>query len=314
MKRPAASDVLPPHVGSTPLGRHVRRYLHHLQLERGVSVNTYDSYLSDLTKYLSALNEQNVRRVGDVTEQRVAAFLVRLHRDGLSARSISRALSAVRGFHRFLLSEGIGTDDPTQNVEPPKRTRSLPGVLTVAEVERILEQPDLRRPLGIRDRAILETLYATGMRVSELLDLQQSNLMLEEQLILVYGKGSKERLVPVGSSARAWIRRYLDEVRGELAQSGRSRDIVFLNARGRRLSRTAVWKMVAKYARAAGVRKQVHPHTLRHSFATHLLEGGADLRAVQEMLGHADISTTEIYTHIDREYLKEVHRTFHPRG
>jgi integrase/recombinase XerD len=190
----------------------------------------------------------------------------------------------------------------------------LPGVLSIAEIDAILKQPDIRKPLGLRDRAILEVLYATGVRVSELTSLKQSNLMFESDLILVFGKGSKERLVPIGSSAIDWVTRYQREVRIHLAKTGRSQDVLFLNFRGGKLSRAAIRDMVVKYAHAAGIKKEIHPHTFRHSFATHLLEGGADLRAVQEMLGHADIATTQIYTHIDREYLKEVHRTFHPRA
>jgi integrase/recombinase XerD len=187
-------------------------------------------------------------------------------------------------------------------------------VLSIHEVDEILKQPDTADRLGLRDRAILETLYATGIRVSELVNLKQSNLMIDDGLILVYGKGSKERLVPIGSSARRWIEEYQKRSRVHLAKAGRSQDFLFLNVRGTKLTRDMIRKLVEKYSRRAGLRKSVHPHTFRHSFATHLLEGGADLRSVQEMLGHADISTTQIYTHIDREYLKEVHRTFHPRG
>lgn len=223
-------------------------------------------------------------------------------------------LSAVRGFHRFLIGEDESEDDPTENIDSLKRTKSLPEVLTIPEIDRILEQPLVSKPLGIRDRAALETLYATGLRVSELVDLKQSSLLLEEELLLVFGKGSKERLVPIGKSARHWIVEYQRNARSLYAKKGKSLDTLFLNARGTKMTRQAIWNIIRTYALAAGIKKVVHPHTFRHSFATHLLEGGADLRAVQEMLGHADISTTQIYTHIDREYLKEVHRTFHPRG
>jgi integrase/recombinase XerD len=244
----------------------------------------------------------------------VSQFIRLLHEQHLAPRSIARTMSAVKGFHRFLSGEDIVSNDPTQNIESLKRTKSLPEVLSVSEIDQILERPDCARPLGIRDRAILETLYATGMRVSELVQLKQSNLMFDEELILVFGKGSKERLVPVGTSARHWISQYQKKGRAVYSRKGKSFDILFLNARGTRMTRQAIWDIIRRYARAAGIKKEVHPHTFRHSFATHLLEGGADLRAVQEMLGHADISTTQIYTHIDREYLKEVHRTFHPRG
>jgi integrase/recombinase XerD len=220
----------------------------------------------------------------------------------------------VRGFHRFLAGEEDAVDDPTQNMESLKRGKSLPAVLSVDEVDQLLRQPDTTKPLGIRDRAILETLYATGMRVSELVNLNQANLMFDDELVLVFGKGSKERLVPIGTSARTWISHYQKTSRPVYARRGKSVDALFLNARGTKMTRQAIWNIIRTCARNAGVKKEVHPHTLRHSFATHLLEGGADLRSVQEMLGHADISTTQIYTHIDREYLKDVHRTFHPRG
>jgi integrase/recombinase XerD len=302
------------HLSRSRLGRYVRRYLDYLQLEKGIAPNTWASYLLDCSRYERFLRDKHRLQPDEIVEQDVRKFLGQLADLGLSPRSIGRNLSAIRGFHRFLVGEGIAKGDPTESVKAPRRSRTLPEVLSVAELEAMLAQPDVSKPLGVRDRAILETLYATGMRVSELLDLRQSGLLWDEGLVRVFGKGSKERLVPVGSAARAWIERYQREVRPLLAKAGRSQDVLFLNARGRRLSRTAIWKLTERCARAAGLSKTVHPHTFRHSFATHLLEGGADLRSVQEMLGHADISTTEIYTHIDREYLKEVHRTFHPRG
>ena len=305
----------PPESPKTKIDRQLKQYCDFLLLEKGIATNSYTSYLFDLKKYSDFLLRNRKDDGAAVRENSISKFLQELHRYGLSPRSQARAFSAVRGFHRYLLGEGIADDDPTQNVDPPKRTKSLPGVLSISQVEKMMKQPEVSKPLGIRDRAILETLYATGMRVSELLGLKQSNLLFDEDLVLVYGKGSKERLVPIGQSAVRWIRTYQEKVRGELAKRGKSRDVLFLNARGGSLSRTAIWGMVTKYAAAARISgHEVHPHTFRHSFATHLLEGGADLRAVQEMLGHADISTTQLYTHIDREYLKEVHKTFHPRG
>lgn len=298
----------------TPLGRQLAAYLNFLRLEKNVSENTFKSYSSDLERYCAFLDEQHLSSAAKVTEDHVSKFVRSLNKAGLSPRSIARTFSAVRGFHRFLVSEEWAEDDPTQNLEPPKRSKALPEVLSIAEVDSVLQQPDVGKPLGIRDRAILEVLYATGVRVTELVNLKQSNLLFDEELILVFGKGAKERLVPIGKSAREWATRYQRETRIHLMKSHRSQDFLFLNARGGKLSRTAIWEMVAKYARAAGIRRDIHPHTFRHSFATHLLEGGADLRVVQEMLGHSDISTTQIYTHIDREYLKEVHRTFHPRA
>lgn len=304
----------PPGSPRTKLDRQIRQYCDYLLLEKGVATNSYAAYLFDLKKYYDFLVSGHKLDAAGVREDSVSKFLQELHRYGLSPRSQARAFSAIRGFHRYLVGEGEAGDDPTQNVDPPKRTKGLPGVLSISQIDKILKQPKVSSPLGRRDRAILETLYATGMRVSELLELKQVNLLLDEDLVLVYGKGSKERLVPIGKSAVRWIRRYQEKSRGGLAKKGRSQDILFLNARGGRLSRTAIWNMVTRYAASAGIKDEVHPHTFRHSFATHLLEGGADLRAVQEMLGHADISTTQLYTHIDREYLKEVHKTFHPRG
>ena len=296
------------------LEKQLGRYFDFLRLEKNLSPRSLSSYGFDLQKYFEFLKGKSVQNAVDSTDELLSKFIQTLHERKLSSLSIARHISAVRGFHRFLVGEEDAVHDPTQNIETPKRKRALPEVLSVQEIDEILKQPDVHKPLGIRDRAILETLYATGVRVSELIGLKQSNLLFDQSLVLVYGKGSKERLVPIGRSARNWVERYRKEVRVNSAGGGKSADYVFLNARGRRITRAAIWDLVTKYARAAGLKKEVHPHTFRHSFATHLLEGGADLRAVQEMLGHADISTTQIYTHIDREYLKEVHRTFHPRG
>ncbi len=296
------------------LDRQFSSYFDYLRLEKQVAENTLVSYEFDLTRYREYLRGVSITSAAGVSEDHVSRFVASLHDQALSPRSIARTLSAVRGFHRFLVGEDQTRDDPTENIGSQKRTRSLPEVLTISEVDKILTQPDTKIPLGVRDRALLETLYATGVRVSELIHIKQSNLMFESELILVFGKGSRERLVPIGRSARQWVGRYQKESRPLYAKRGKALDYLFLNARGTRMTRQAVWDIIRKYARAAGIAKEVHPHTFRHSFATHMLEGGADLRAVQEMLGHADISTTQIYTHIDREYLKEVHRTFHPRG
>ena len=299
---------------ATDLDRQIRSYLEFLRLEKNLSSNTLTSYKFDFTKYRTFLISANIQSASGVSEDDISRFLGVLHRNNLSPRSVARTLSSVRGFHRYLLGEGVVKDDPTQIIDSPKQEKFLPDVLTIFEVDEILKQPNTSDRLGIRDRAILETLYATGIRVSELVNLKQSNLVIEDGLILVYGKGAKERLVPIGRSARQWIEEYQKQSRVHLAQPGKSQDVLFLNVRGTKLTRDMIRKLVGKYSVAAGIGKDVHPHTFRHSFATHLLEGGADLRAVQEMLGHADISTTQIYTHIDREYLKQVHRTFHPRG
>lgn len=297
-----------------PLSQHIHDYSRFLLLEKAIAQNTYEAYLFDLRKYYEFLQSNECSDITKIKEEDVSKFIRFLSDWGLSPKSIHRTISAVRGFHKYLMSEDITKDDPTQYIEPPKRSRTLPEVLSIPEIDRILDQPDCKNKLGTRDRAILETMYATGVRVSELLNLKQNNIITEDRLVLVYGKGSKERLVPIGRSALKWIKTYESDVRKDLSKKGDSKGTLFLNARGRGLSRMAIWKMVSKYSKSAGIKKRIHPHMFRHSFATHLLEGGADLRAVQEMLGHASITTTQIYTHIDREYLKEVHRTYHPRG
>jgi len=297
-------------------------YLHFLALERNASRNTIAAYRLDIGRYLRFLEEKGVTAPAGITEAHAAEFLSTLRAARLSPRSITRCISSLNGFHKYLVGEGITQANPMEGIDAPKLARSLPGVLSTAEVEAILNQFDgeieraaeRKKRLLLRDRAILEVLYATGMRVSELIILKQRDLLEAEETVRVFGKGSKERLVPIGKSALRWIARYREGCRRELEKKGETQDALFLNARGRPMTRMAIWKIVQAYTRKAGIGKEVHPHTFRHSFATHLLEGGADLRAVQEMLGHSDISTTQIYTHIDREYLKEVHRTFHPRG
>ncbi len=294
------------------------QYLQFLSLEKNAAPNTLASYRLDIARYLAFLQSRQVTDPKGISSDLVARFLGDLRERKLSPRSVNRSFSAVKGFHKFLLIEGLVRVNPTDAVTPPRLGRSLPGVLTPEEVATILQQPRVsehdRRSLWLRDRAILETLYATGMRVSELITVRQADLAAEQEIVRVFGKGSKERLVPIGKSALRWIERYRTECRSRLLKRGVAQDVLFLNARGTPMTRMAVWKIVQNYARQSGIGKDVHPHTFRHSFATHLLEGGADLRAVQEMLGHSDISTTQVYTHIDREYLKEVHRTFHPRG
>jgi integrase/recombinase XerD len=305
------------------MNRHVEGYLHYLSLEKNAAPNTILSYRRDLSKYRRFLEEQGTADPDTVTADLTSRFVVQLQHDGLGARSVMRCVSALKGFHRFLVSDGISRQDPTETLDVPRRTRTLPAVLTQDEVNAILSQKGLNRPevdpddarnLWVRDRAILEVLYATGMRVSELIKLHQSDVSAEGGVVRVLGKGSKERLVPIGPSALSWIERYKRECRVRLHRRTTSDDVLFLNRTGDALTRMGIWKIVQSHANEAGITKDVHPHTFRHSFATHLLEGGADLRAVQEMLGHADIATTQVYTHIDRAYLKEVHRTFHPRG
>ncbi len=282
-------------------------------LEKGLSNNTRLAYRNDINRYLEFLEEQGVRKIGRITPQHIRSLIILLSNLGMASSSMARNITAIRMFHRFLMNENILSCDPTDDLEVPKIGRKLPTFLEIPEVDLLLSQPDVQLPKGIRDRAILETLYATGVRVSELTGITRSSIIEEEGFIRVFGKGSKERLVPIGSIALEWIRKYQDSVRPDLLKEIRRNDILFLSMHGRPLTRAAVWQILKFYVAQAGIEKRVSPHTLRHSFATHLLEGGADLRSVQEMLGHADISTTQIYTHLDREYLKEVIQTFHPR-
>ncbi len=288
-------------------------FLTHLLIERGLSQNSYEAYRRDLTAYRGDLEDRGVSAFSDATRQDVQAFVSSLRLRGLAPSSIARHLSAVRIFYRFLISEGRATADPTEHVRAPRQPRRLPVVLSQREIETLLEQPDHTTSLGLRDRAILEFMYATGLRTSELLDFLRPNLLYDSGLARVFGKGGKERLVPVGRQAIHVIRNYLHKVRPVLA-SPDAGEFLFLNARGRRLSRMGLWKILDTYVELAGLEKKVSPHTMRHSFATHLLEGGADLRAVQEMLGHVNIATTQIYTHVDREYLKTMYARYHPRG
>ncbi len=295
------------------LDRLRERYLSHLAVERGLSRNSLEAYDRDLRRYLGRLGACGVSAAGQVARAHISGFLVELAGYGLSPVTLARTISAIRGFHRFLSGEGLAPSDPSADLESPKPPQRLPEVLDYPSIERLLSQPDPSSPLGLRDRAMLELMYACGLRVSELLALSLKDLFFGEGFLRCLGKGSKERLIPVGGSAVEWVCRYAGEARPALAGKQET-ETLFLNCRGRPLSRMGFWKILKSYAAKAGIRKRVHPHILRHSFATHLLEGGADLRSVQEMLGHADISTTQIYTHVDREYLKEVHRQFHPRG
>jgi len=292
---------------------HLQQFREHLELERGLSPRTLDAYGRDLEKLERFLAGRGVRRPGEATAKDLREFVYALKDEGLQPTSIRRALSAVRTYYAFLLAEGLAVADPSERLEMPRTWRRLPGVLSREEVVRLLEAPDPTDRLYWRDRAMLEFAYASGVRVSELIGLKVRDVDFDEGFATVFGKGSKERVVPVGRGALRAMLIYLRDVRPRL-ERGSGEGIVFLNDRGRPLTRMGVWKILRKHVERAGIRKRVTPHTLRHSFATHLLEGGADLAAVQEMLGHADISTTQIYTHVDREYLRDVHRRFHPRA
>jgi integrase/recombinase XerD len=284
-----------------------------LALESGHSANTVEAYLRDLRRLGEFATSRGVRDPGRLTRGLLREFVFLLKDLGLSASSIRRSVSAIRTYYGFLLGEGRVRDDPSDRLESPRRGRVLPDTLSVTEVEALLGSPKVEQPLAWRDRALLELAYGAGLRVSELCSLGLTDLLLTENLIRVFGKGSKERLVPIGRSVIGAVSVYLHTMRPELDR-GKSKGRVLLNARGEPLSRVGAWGVVKRSAERAGISKRVTPHTLRHSFATHLLEGGADLRAVQEMLGHADLSTTQIYTHVDREYLRSVHKQFHPRG
>lgn len=284
-----------------------------LTLERGASPNTVAAYRRDLRHLVDYLEGRGVATPGLATSPQLRDFVFQLKDLGLAPTSIRRHISATRTYYRFLVAEGLVLRDPTERLTSPKKWRTVPSVLSVAEVERILAAPQPDDPLAWRDRALVEFAYATGARVSELVHVAVKDVLFDEGLVRLFGKGSKERLVPIGRRALGAVALYSREIRPGL-EKGRGRGILFLNARGAPLSRVGAWGIIKKLARAAGVTKRVTPHTFRHTFATHLLEGGADLRAVQEMLGHADLSTTQLYTRVDREYLRSVHRQFHPRA
>ena len=288
-------------------------FIDYLTFERGLADHTVKAYLGDVDRLVAFLQDREIQDPSRVTHVELREFVFHMKDRGLAATSIRRALSSLRAYFTFLLEEGVVETDPTERLEAPRTLRRLPTVLERDEVVALLESPSEDDALYWRDRAILEFLYATGTRVSELLGLRLSDVDLEGGLVRVKGKGSRERVVPFGKTAARAVERYLREVRPGLDR-GETGGGVFLNRRGRPLSRMAIWNLVHGAAERAGVKKRVSPHTLRHTFATHLLEGGADLAAVQELLGHADISTTQIYTHLDREYLQDVHRRFHPRA
>jgi len=291
-------------------------FINYLTVEKGLSKNTLIAYRTDITHFIEWLDARGRTNIDRVRKQDVTDHLLYLKDKGISSNSISRALVAIKMFYRFLVSERLAKTDVAGVLEAPKLMRPLPNVLLVDEVDRLLAAPDARHWMGIRDRAALELMYATGMRVSEMVELRVDGLNLDLGFIKCRGKGDKERIVPIGRAARESIRKYAERVRPELlAKSRAGADVhVFLSRFGKKISRQSFWKFIKKYTRAARIRKEVTPHTLRHSFATHLLERGADLRIVQEMLGHSDISTTQLYTHINKERLKQIHKQFHPRA
>jgi integrase/recombinase XerD len=302
------------------LARAVRTYLDHLSVERGLAANTLTSYRRDLRRYQEFLDEAGIDALDRVTEATVSAFLVRLREGGadhppLSATSAARTVVAVRGFHRFAVADGLATLDPSAAVKPPAAAKRLPKALPLSDVEAILEAAgSAGTALSMRDRALLEVLYGTGARISEAVGLDVDDLDLVDGTVLLHGKGGKQRLVPVGSFAREAVSTYLVRGRPELVGTGRGGPALLLNARGGRLSRQSAWAVLARAAESAGVTRHVSPHTLRHSFATHLLDGGADVRVVQELLGHASVTTTQVYTLVTVENLREVFAVAHPRA
>jgi integrase/recombinase XerD len=298
---------------AVPPAFRLEQFRDYLALEAGSSRHTVESYLRDVRRLATHAAGLGIDQPDRLTPTQLREFVYALKDVGLSPATIHRQISAIRGYFRFLVGEGHAARNPSERLESPKRWRTLPTVLTAPEIDRLLAAPTPDTPLGIRDRALLEFAYATGARVSEVVGVQLQDILYEEGLARLFGKGSKQRLVPVGRRALGAVALYAREIRPGLDR-GKSRGILFLNARGAPLSRVGAWGAIRQAAKRAGIAKRVSPHTLRHTFATHLLEGGADLRAVQEMLGHADLATTQLYTHVDRDYLRSVHRQFHPRA
>ncbi|WEV71575.1 site-specific tyrosine recombinase XerD [Lactobacillus sp. ESL0785] len=295
------------------LQEQVEDYLRYSQIERGLSDNTITAYRQDLMEFVNFLHEENLT-TWPTKALDIDAFLAQQHDLNKATSSISRMISSLRKFYQWLARQNIQKLNPMLEIDPPKKEHRLPVALTITEVDQLLAQPDIHQKLGLRDRALLETLYATGIRVSELINLKFDNLHEDLKLLKVLGKGSKERLIPISAVAISWIQRYQTKVREPLLlKAGKASDYIFLNNRGGSLTRQAVWQIIKRYCRMAGIAKDVTPHTLRHTFATHLLENGADLRVVQEILGHSDISTTQIYTNLSQKHILQVYAKTHPR-
>ncbi|MDR0927972.1 MAG: site-specific tyrosine recombinase XerD [Ignavibacteria bacterium] len=290
-----------------------RDFLRYAKLERGLSQNTIDSYTHDLNIYSKFAMDYGCSCIGEITYEHITDFLIQLTELSLSEATRNRYLAAVRGIHSYLFADNKISSDVTELIELPRINRKIPDVMSVETIDSIINSIDISTPAGIRDRAIIEVLYACGLRVSELINLTAASILYEEDIIRVTGKGNKERIIPIGQEALLWLDKYILGVR-PLFYSSKTSTEIFLNQRGGKLSRMAIWNIINKYSKMVDVPFQVHPHSFRHSFATHLLEGGADLRVIQELLGHSCINTTQIYTHIDMSYLKEVHRSFHPRA
>ena len=288
-------------------------YLHYLLVERGLTTNTVTSYGHDLAEFATYLQQQKITTFEAVTNHNVVDYMQRQQEQGKANSSIIRSTTSLRRFFQYLIQEEKITTNPMVLVDLPKKQKHLPAVLSPDEVDKLLAMPDVNRTVCVRDRALLELMYATGLRVSELVNLKLSDLHLPLQLLQTLGKGNKERIVPIGDAACAWVEKYLQDARPQLLKNKNS-EYVFVNFHGNKLSRQGIWKKIKEYTQQAGITKDVTPHTLRHSFATHILENGADLRVVQELLGHADISTTQIYTHLSHKRLAEIYKETHPRA
>lgn len=296
------------------MNEQIEDYLHYLTIERGLSLNTRKSYERDLTQYYEFIQQKQCTSWQDIDRYTVVSFLESMQKANKSAATITRMISSLRRFHQFLRQERFTDHDPMQHIETPKKVQKLPDTLSLSEVERLIDTPDTRTLLGIRDRAILEVMYATGLRVTELIQLRLSDIHLSMALLQTLGKGDKERIVPLGDLAIKWIDSYLADVRPVLTKKNPDEVALFVNSKGKQLTRQGIWKNLKQIVQLAGINKTVTPHTLRHSFATHLLENGADLRTVQELLGHADISTTQIYTHITKKRMTDVYKQYFPRA
>lgn len=293
----------------------LKDYLHFLQVERQLAKNTLTSYERDLKLYIHDLSKrQQLTSLNEVERIQILAHLQILKTSGMSSRTMARHISSIRSFHQFLLRERISTTDPTVHLEMPQLEKTLPKILSIEEIEELLATPDTTKPQGLRDKAMLEVLYASGMRISECISLSLEDVHITMGFVRCFGKGGKERIIPLGRTAIAACDEYLREGRPKLIKTNHRTDVIFINQRGKPLTRQGVWKLMKEHAAKASIKNDITPHTLRHSFATHLIENGADLRAVQEMLGHADISTTQIYTHVSKTRLKEVYKQFHPRA
>jgi integrase/recombinase XerD len=293
---------------------YLQDFLNFLRIERNLAKNTQEAYLDDLQDFWAFLGKKQITSPAKVDHLILTDYARELKQRKMAQSSVARHFSSIRAYYRFLVMEGYLESDPTQFLESPKLPASLPKILNIQDIELLLETIDVETALGLRDRALFELMYAAGMRVSEVCNLTLEQVLLEEDILLIRGKGNKERMVPLGGEAKKWLMEYLAHGRPSLVKGYVNKGIIFLNNRGQPLQRKGIWFLLKKLAAKAGLQKAVSPHVFRHSFATHLLEGGADLRIVQEMLGHSDISTTQIYTHLDSNYLKEVHASFHPRA